>query len=102
MIGGPAVPFLKSCLKDKREFVRCLAAETLGEIGEEAVEAVEEIKDALSDENRQVVLHSIMALSSIGEKARAALPKLRGLLRSIDPYIKEAAEEAIEKIAAKK
>ena len=87
----PAIPQLIRGLADVE--IRWTCASALGALGPPAVEP---LKAAMSDPARQ--LPAIVALGKIGPPASAALPALRGALRSADPDTHSALTAAIARI----
>jgi HEAT repeat protein len=77
-----AIPALRRALSDKRSDVRVTAAIALAEIEPAAVEAIPVLTEALdhSDDENVGVSWVIKPLAKLGPRARAALPKLIGLL----------------------
>lgn len=94
---GP--PTARSSKKSKREkdlFLLRAAARSLGQIGSSA--ALPALVNALQDEKTSddVRRESAFALGLIGDAA--AIPALRDVLSTRDPYLGEAARQAIRKI----
>ena len=93
-----AVPTKRSKKKKKQEdpFVLRSAARSLGQIGSRA--GLPALFRALQDEQGEadVRRESAIALGSVGDSS--ALPALREALTALDPYLSQAAEEAIRKI----
>jgi HEAT repeat protein len=76
-LAKPAIPELIEALRDKDDDVRMWAATALGQIGADAVSAVEPLLSLLQEEqNPQVIPCAVRALGEIGPGARAALPVL--------------------------
>jgi HEAT repeat protein len=96
-----AIAPLSAALADKSEFVRAQAARALGTNGRAAAQSVPLLINLLtSDKDQNVKRHAATALGQIGE--RAALPALERAARSHDPYLSQAANEAIKMITANK
>ena len=68
-----AVPALIAALKDEDEEMRRAAAESLGEIGDQA--AVPALIEALKDNNKQVRLAATRALGKIGDSMNSGAPE---------------------------
>lgn len=82
--------------KSENPFVLRAAARSLGQIGSRA--GLPALISALQDEQGEadVRRESAIALGAVGDSS--ALPALREALMSLDPYLSQAAEEAIRKI----
>jgi len=79
----PAVPDLIDALRDKDDDVRIWAAITLGQIGPDAVSAVEPLVALLRDEQHpQVISCAVRSLGEIGPGAKAALPVLAAMVQN--------------------
>jgi HEAT repeat protein len=92
-----AIAPLTVALADKSEFVRAQSARALGTNGRAAAATVPLlIKLLASDKDPNVKRHAATALGQIGE--RAALPALERAARDSDPYLSQAASEAIKMI----
>ena len=76
--------------------VRCI--ETIGRIG--TVEVMHVLIEMLADANELIVIKAVEALGSIG--GEAAFRSLLVLMDHANPEIQQAAEEAIERIRARK
>jgi HEAT repeat protein len=80
-LARPAVPDLIDSLRDKDDDVRIWAAIALGQIGPNAVSAVEPLLTSIRDEEHPVVSGSaIQALGEIGPVATPALPVLASMV----------------------
>jgi len=95
-IGAPAVEPLIQALKDKDPVIRFGAADALGGIGDKR--AVEPLIEALKDEDAAVRAWAALALGNIGDE-RAVEPLTKALK---DEAVRRLAEEALEKLKAKK
>lgn len=94
-----AVPFLVEALTDRDAFVRARAAAALGTIANDSRPAVPAlIKLLSSDENAEARRQAAHALGAIGDPA--ALSALEQTSQSEDPYLSQAAAEAIRRIKA--
>ena len=92
-----AIPALISALSDKQEFVRAQAARALGANGRASAQTVPILVKLLtSDKDPEVKRQAATALGLIGE--RSALPALERAQHSPDPYLSQAALEAISRI----
>ena len=77
---------------------RLNAIVAIGKLGPDAANAVTVLKDALTDRNTvEVRRRAAEALSSIGPKAKPALPELIILLKDPNPSVRAAAAEAVGK-----
>lgn len=89
-----AVTSVTTALSDKSAFVRSRAAHALGVNGNAATSAVPALIRLLtSDGDNEVKRQSCRALGSIGD--RSALPALERARRDKDPYLVQAALDAI-------
>jgi HEAT repeat protein len=78
------------------------AVRALGVIGPEAGSHVPDLIDVLEDKNSDIVVLACMALSSMAEVAKEALPVLERMShRHSNPKVREAARQAIETIKEK-
>ncbi|HKP10842.1 MAG TPA: HEAT repeat domain-containing protein [Blastocatellia bacterium] len=92
-----AIPALIGALADKQEFVRAQSARALGVNGRASAQAVPNLVRLLtSDKDQEVKRQAATALGLIGE--RSALPALELAQHSSDPYLSQAALEAMNKI----
>jgi len=73
------------------------AAHVLGEIGVE-LGVFDEVAETLKSDNREARLYAAVALGEIGPKAANARPALERALDDEDEEVREAAEEALERI----
>ena len=95
-----AVAPLASALSDKNGFVRAQAARALGVNGRAAVQTVPALMTLLTkDEDSEVKRQAAGALGQIGD--RSALPALERATRDKDPYLAQAASDAIGLIERK-
>ena len=87
----------KKSKKEQNPFVLRAAAHSLGQIGDRA--GLPALIAALQDEKAEddVRREAAFALGAIGDPA--AIPALRGALTARDPYLSQAAHEAIRKIS---
>jgi HEAT repeat protein len=77
-------------------YVRAEAAETLGDLGEHARPYVPDLIAALHDETCRY--DATRSLGRLGAVARDALPELERVRDSDDAYLRDAANEAIQRI----
>jgi len=92
-----AVAALSAALGDKSSFVRAQAARGLGVNGSAAGQAVSRLISLLSsDPDGEVKRQAAAALGRIGD--RSALPALERARRDKDPYLAEAASDALKQI----
>ena len=100
LIGKPAIQSLIGCLKDENSYIRGIAAELLGRIGDP--QAAEPLKRLLNDKNQKVRDATKWALGRIGDK-----DSLDDLIRILneqfnDVDVRGAAIMGIAKIGNKK
>jgi HEAT repeat protein len=89
-----AIPALSVALSDKTAFVRAQAAHALGVNGRAASQAVPNLIHLLTkDDDPEVRRRAATALGEIGD--RSALPALERASHDKDPYLDQAAVEAI-------
>ena len=94
-----AIAPITAALEDKSEFVRAQSARALGANGRAAAASTSLLIKLLdSDKDQDVRRHAATALGQIGE--RSALPALERAARNHDPYLSQAAREAIKMITA--
>lgn len=92
-----AIAPLTRALTDKSDFVRAHAARALGVNGHAAAPGVPALIERLtSDKDLEVKRQAAAALGLIGD--RAALPALERARHTADPYLSQAALEAINNI----
>ena len=107
-IGSPeAFTAVRSMIDDDREWMRLDAVEALGDLGPAAAPAVPELIEFATgrDENTDfwVKREAVRTLGKIGPGARSAVPELQKLAASDeDEYVRELANEAIERITREK
>ncbi|MEN3334937.1 MAG: hypothetical protein V7641_4302 [Blastocatellia bacterium] len=95
-----AIAPLILALTDKSAFVRAHAAAALGVNGRAAAQAVPHLVKLLTtDEDHEARRQAATALGRIGEPS--ALPALERAEQSSDPYLSQAAREAITQIKGK-
>ncbi len=95
-----AVPSLIAALKDKNSNVRYFAAGALGNIGPAAASAVPSLIAALKDKDLDVCRSAAWSLGDIGDPH--AIPPLEKMIRKDpNPYCRQAAQEAFDKLMEK-
>ncbi len=85
-------------LKDNRSYVRNSAIRALGQMGQDAREAVSELARALKDEDKWCRLSAAQALERMGKEAKAAVPALYDALKDEDERLRKAARSALDKV----
>jgi|GEM_PF-1507509 len=95
-----AVAPLAGALSDKNDFVRAQAARALGANGRVAVQTVPALIALLAkDKDEEVKREAASALGQMGD--RSALPALERARHDKDPYLAQAASDAIKVIEGK-
>jgi hypothetical protein len=97
-IGHPAVLFLIDALQDARWAVRAAAADTLGDIGPPATEAVPMLTTLLKDEHWRVRRHAAEALGMVGAEDGEVVRGLTGALGDEAATVRLNAALALGKI----
>jgi HEAT repeat protein len=96
----PAIPELVEALRDKDDEIRTWAAIALGQIGPDAVCAVEPLIALLQvEENPQVILTAVQSLGEIGPAAGPALPALTAIAEDPHHIARGFAIQAIRKVS---
>jgi len=85
-------------LKDSRKYVRNSSIRAIGQMGQDAREAVPELARALKDEDKWCRLAAAHALEMMGSDAKEAVPALYEALKDEDERLREAARSALDKI----
>ena len=96
-LGVVAVPSLILALKQPEPAVRVAAADTLGNIGPAAKEAIPDLATMLGDEDHEVSRHAASALGHIGP---AAVPELIEVARWRSRYTTDMASTAFASLKA--
>jgi HEAT repeat protein len=94
--GKPAVDYLHKALDDEDKWVRYMAADALGNIGD--VRSIERLIPLLNDQDQDVRFATAYALGNIGHPS--AEKALAETCSSDNCFVKVAAEEALAKVAA--
>ena len=96
-----AVPVLIMMLKDKKWYVRKIAAQTLGYIGPQASPAVPALLKALKDKKWYVRRSAAKALGNIGPEASAAVPELMKALKDEKWAVRESVAKTLGQMGSK-
>jgi HEAT repeat protein len=94
--GQPAVEYLHMALKDEDKWVRYMAADALGNIGD--VRSLDRLISLLDDQDQDVRFATAYALGNLGHPGAA--PALKYTCQKDNCFVKIAAEEALEKLAS--
>jgi len=92
--GTPAVDYLHKALYDDDKWVRYMAADALGNIGD--VRSIDPLVKLLNDNDQDVRFATAYALGSIGH--HSAAPALKQTCEKDNCFVKIAAEEALLKL----
>jgi HEAT repeat protein len=98
-IDKDAVPKLVESLRDKDAFVRCEAAEDLGQVGRSARDALPALRLALADSDAHVRVSAALALARIDKEDRQAVPALLAALEHKDEEVRTRAAGALAELA---
>jgi hypothetical protein len=79
---------------------RVLAVDSIADLGQNALPALDDLVKALSDENIRLRWHAARAIGRVGEDAFPVLPKVIALLKDADPIVVTQAAAAIAAIRA--
>jgi len=93
--GKPAVDYLHKALDDEDKWVRYMAADALGNIGD--VRSIERLIPLLNDQDQDVRFATAYALGNIGHPS--AEEALMRTCTNDNCFVKVAAEEALTKVA---
>ena len=96
-LGVVAVPSLILALKQPEPAMRVAAADTLGNIGPAAKEAIPDLATMLGDEDQEISRHAASALGRIGP---AAVPELIEVARWRSRYTTDMASTAFASLKA--
>jgi len=94
-----AVPRLTEALKDTNAFLRCEAAEDLGQVGPPARDALAALRLALDDPDAHVRVYAALALGRIDKDDKLALPALLAGLKEKAGPVRRAAVAALAELA---
>jgi HEAT repeat protein len=94
-----AVPKLLAALKAADPFVRCEAAEDLGQVGLPARDALPVLRFALEDKDAHVRAYAALALARIDKDDKKAVPTLAAALKEKDASVRTAASAALAELA---
>jgi hypothetical protein len=93
------VPALIRCLQDRHDNVRIFAAQSLGELGQDAATTVPALAEYLAAETGAMGRRTgLKALARFGEAAKPAWPVVAGLLHDADLQTRRSATHALDKI----
>jgi HEAT repeat protein len=92
--GKPALDYLLEAINDEDKWVRYMAADALGNIGD--VRSIERLIPLLNDQDQDVRFATAYALGNIGHPSAAQA--LAHTCEKDNCFVKIAAEEALEKI----
>ena len=92
--GTPAVDYLHKALHDDDKWVRYMAADALGNIGD--VRSIDPLLQLLNDNDQDVRFATVYALGTIGHPS--AVPALQQTCEKDNCFVKIAAEEALLKL----
>ncbi|MCI0443866.1 HEAT repeat domain-containing protein [bacterium] len=95
---SPCLPALIRALKDNDPSVRAWCAQSIGQIGPNAAEAVPHLTMLLSDSAEGSRNSACIALGNIGPSANQALPELEKVLSDSNERVRFFAQQAIRKI----
>ncbi len=97
-MGGPAVPALVDSMTTSEEWDKALAAETLGDIGLGARDAVQPLTEASRDIHPAVRTQAVEALGQVAQGTSEAVPALIDALSDEDETVRRNAALAIAKL----
>jgi HEAT repeat protein len=92
--GKPAIDYLHKALDDEDKWVRYMAADALGNIGD--VRSIDRLIPLLNDQDQDVRFATAYALGNIGDPSAAQA--LTQTCSRDNCYVKVAAEEALAKV----
>lgn len=99
--GADTIGDLRKALADAtNEDGRVLAVDSIADLGQNALPALDDLVTALGDKNIRLRWHAARAIGRIGEDAYPVLPKLVALLKDADPIVVTQAANAIREIRA--
>ncbi|MDP6111830.1 MAG: HEAT repeat domain-containing protein [Planctomycetota bacterium] len=85
-------------LKDSDPEVKMSALQALYDLGAAAAPAVGPLSDACKDQDSNIRLMSAKTIGNIGKDASSAIPALNGLMGDKEPFVRDAAREALSKV----
>lgn len=97
-MGTPAVPALVDSMTTSEEWDKALAAETLGDIGLEASEALQPLAEASRDSHPFVRSQAVEALGQVDQGTSDAVPALIDALSDEDEIVRRNSALAIAKL----
>jgi len=92
------VPALVQCLGDNAGFVRSLAVNSLGQVGQEPTVVIPALVGRLNDGDPQVRCNACLAIGQFKQQAQSATPALFAALRDPDPEVRATAAIALAQI----
>jgi HEAT repeat protein len=96
--GSQSVPALREALIARQFSSRRIAADSLGALGPDAVDAVPDLNKAIYDVDPGVRVSAVIALGRIGPGARSAVPALSSIAGSKENRLQSAAKYALRQI----
>lgn len=100
-IGKAAVPALLDACQDESEGARCMAVETLADLGNLGDEVMPALTAALNDESIEVRRHAVDALGISLQNSPNGVPALIGALGDEDEFMRRGAALALSRIGEK-
>jgi HEAT repeat protein len=88
-------------LRSEKADVRIESARALATVGKDAKSRKDDLCEALKDKEAEVRAWSASALGSMGKDVKECAPALQILKNDQDPVVRQAAIDALDKIAAK-
>jgi HEAT repeat protein len=93
-ISSGEVPLLEAALKEPNPQIRCGVVEVLGHFPS----AAPLLTDALNDPSARVRLAALSALGQLDARAKAAIPRVKGLVEDDSLTVREAAREVLMRL----
>jgi outer membrane protein assembly factor BamB/HEAT repeat protein len=100
-IGPPAIPLLVELLRHKQDSFRRFAADALIDLAPDTESIQPVLRQALTDEDSNVVGDAARALGALGNKASPSVQALVKTLSHDNPYVRIYAAEALASIGPK-